>query len=96
MPDAQLQIDQIYDYIANDLCNIRAADNLISEMEKTFEKLEQNPKMFPELQIEHIKHLGYRKGLVENYIALHKVLDDTKEVWITHVFHSSQNYQEYI
>ena len=70
------------------------AKRFIDEFDRQVELVCDNPDLYALSRVEALAELGYRAALVNNYIMLYFVLDDT--VHIAHVFHQSQDYARYV
>jgi len=95
-PSAGEEMDKIYQYIFDTLNAPMAAENLIEEIEKKTMRLERMPYSCPAVDDELLKAKGYRKLVVNNYIALYVVSEHEKIVTIMHVVYSASNYLENI
>ena len=87
---AEIQIIKIYDYISTNCANKKAADDLMASIDDALLYTEKDPYIYPMSKKE-----GFRKCRVNKYIAIYKIVESKKQVWVTHVFHSSQNYEKY-
>ena len=80
----------ITEYLARSLENPDAARHFLDELEGLVSTLECTPEAFAILAEPKLGALGYRKIPFMNYIALFRVEAD--RVYITHLFHQSQDY----
>lgn len=90
-PKAKLDMEQIFDYIAVELCNPTAAIGQINDFEKAFEKVCIFPEGFPFVNNEYVKDKSLRKLIVNNYIIFYRVVK--KEVQIIRVLYGMRNYE---
>ena len=90
-PLAQLDMEQIFNYISIELCNPEAAIWQINDFEKSFEILCIFPKSCPYINNEYVKDKSLRKLTVNNYIAFYRVQDN--EVQIVRVLYGMRNYE---
>ncbi|WP_218970601.1 type II toxin-antitoxin system RelE/ParE family toxin [Alkalihalobacterium alkalinitrilicum] len=81
-PISYEDLDEIYDYIVNDLHNEVAADNLLDNIETNIMRLRDFPFSCSFVRNEILKDKGYRKLIVDNYIVFHQVREAEKEVVI--------------
>ncbi|MEH7225216.1 type II toxin-antitoxin system RelE/ParE family toxin [Bacillus sp. JJ1566] len=95
-PKAYEDLDEIYGYIANELYNEDAADNLLEKMETNIMRLKEFPFSCSYVRDEILKNKGYRKLIVDNYIIFHLVNESDKEVVIMRVLYGKQKYQDLI
>ena len=90
-PMAQKDMEQIFEYIAVQLCNPTAAIGQINDFEKAFESVCAFPESCPQIQNEYVKDKSLRKLVVNNYIAFYRVKDN--EVQIVRVLYGMRNYE---
>ena len=91
-PLARLDMEQIFDYIAFELCNPSAAVALIGDFEKAFENVCLFPESCPHINNEYVKDKSLRKLIVNNYIAFYRVKNS--EVQVVRVVYGMRNYEE--
>lgn len=94
--DAKCDIDDIISYIANELKNPIAADNLLTEIELSFDTISYNPFAFPLCNDKRLRDGGYRKINVKNYIVFYRVDELNSIVYIMRVIYGRRNYTEII
>lgn len=92
----QKDLSNIVDYIIRSLENPSAAAMFLDEVENCYDGLERLPMMFEACRDPHLKALGYRKAIIQNYIMIYKVHEPTKTVSIMRFFHSRQDYEKLI
>ena len=90
-PLAQLDMKQIFDYIALELCNPTAAIGQINDFEKAFENVCAFPEICPYINNEYVKDKSLRKLIVNNYIAFYRVKDN--EIQVVRVLYGMRNYE---
>jgi len=93
MPQAERDLDGIYSYITYDLCNEPAAAKLIDRIEETLIGLEDMPKRCPLSDIPELRNDGYRKCVIENFIALYKLDEADKLIKVARVFYGRRDYK---
>lgn len=81
-------------YLVYQLKNEQAAVHLLDEMEKIYDRLEENPLQFPLSRDNYLADKGYREAVAGqmNYTVLFCVKADT--VVIMGIFHQLENYWE--
>jgi toxin ParE1/3/4 len=84
-PKANDDLDEIYSYIAEDLYNQSAADNLMEKIETNIMRLKDFPFSCSFVTDEMLKDRGYRKLIVENYIAFYLVREEEMQVVVMRV-----------
>ena len=93
LPSVRKEIIKIRDYIADDLCNVPAAINLMKDIEKAFMQIKDNPSAFSHFNYEkELKH-EYRKKIVNSYIILYWINEASKKITASYIFHSKMNYK---
>ena len=90
-PLAQLDMEQIFDYIAIELCNPTAAIGQINDFEKAFDNVCTFPESCPYINNEYVKDKSLRKLIVNNYIAFYRVKDN--EIQVVRVLYGMRNYE---
>ncbi len=84
-PLAIEDLDQIFIYIAFELCNNTAAENLTLKIENRINRLKTFPYHCSQVTDEILKFKGYRKLIVDNYIVFYLVDEKSKEVVIMRI-----------
>ena len=92
-PQAERDLDEIFTYIAYELCNGVAALKLIDKIIDTLIGLEDMPRRCQESDIPELKRDGYRKCVIEKYVALYTVDDENKIVMVVKVFYGMRDYK---
>ena len=90
-PLARLDMEQIFDYIAVDLCNPTAAIEQINDFEKAFESVCLFPESYPHVNNEYVKDKTLRKVIVNNYIAFYRIKDS--EIQVVRVLYGMRNFE---
>lgn len=90
-PMAQLDMEQIFDYIAVELCNPTAAIGQINDFEKAFDNVCTFPESCPYINNEYVKEKSLHKLIVNNYIAFYRVRDN--EIQVVRVLYGMRNYE---
>lgn len=91
---ARLDMEQIFDYIAVELCNPTAATGQINDFEKAFEHVCTFPESCPYINNEYVKDKSLRKLIVNNYIAFYRVRDN--EIQVVRVLYGMRNYEAFL
>lgn len=81
---------EIAEYLMGSLKNPSAARRFLDELEGVVSTLERTPEAFAILTEPRLGALGYRKIPFMNYVALFRT--ESNRVYITHLFHQSQDY----
>lgn len=88
---AKEELEEIYEYISQELIEVPAANRLMDKIEQSFLRLEQNPYSCAEVHIKPHNEV-YRKLVVDNYIALYEVDEKYKQVVIYRVVYGGMDY----
>ena len=83
-------------YIFEELFNLDAAENLMNKIEKSMMRLGEFPLSCSLVEDNVLKSKGYRKLIVDNYIAFYIVDDKEERVVIMRVLYSRQKYQDIV
>lgn len=91
-PTAYKEINEIYDYITEELYAENAAKDLMLKVEKEVQKLKYAPKIHTE--IEELDELDrtYRRMIINNYIILYTIDEGKRVIFISHMYYSGRNY----
>lgn len=93
-PKASEDLEYIFIYISRNLFAEIAADNLLERIESSIMRLKNFPYSCSLVMDEPLKNRGYRKLIVDNYIAFYLVNEPEKQVVIMRILYGAQNYQE--
>ena len=88
---ALMQMEEIRDYIANELLAPQAAYNLLLEMKKMAVSLESMPERNPLVDVKQWRDQGIRKTIVKNFIIYYWTDEKRQTVHITAVVYGKQN-----
>ena len=92
LPVAKRELDDIFDYIALELCSPLAAINLNTAITQEFKNLQNFPLSGVELKSPLPLKYSYRWVRVDNYIIFYTVNEQTETVNIMHVRFASSDY----
>ena len=95
-PVAENDLDEIYYYISNSLLAPIPAQNLMDKIENSFKMLCDFPYKSELSKHELLRQKGYRKMIVDNYVAMYLVDEQSKVVIIARVFYGAMDYEKYI
>lgn len=93
-PRAFQDLEQILEYISENLQNKSAALRLLERFENAFENLCRFPKSCPLVQNEAVEKKGLRKSVVDKYLAFYWVNEDLRQVEIVHIACGVTHYME--
>ena len=89
---AEKQIDELAGYLVEELHNLEAAKHFLDELEKVYNRLEENPLQFHLSRDTFLKRSGYREALFATmrYRVVFRI--DGTVVYIVGVFHTLERY----
>ncbi len=93
-PKASEDLDKIYRYISEELYSKEAAINLLERIETSIMNLKEFPFACNYVADEFLKNKGYRKLIIDNYIAFYLVNEEEKLVIVMRVLYGRQKYQD--
>ena len=88
---ALTQMEEIRDYIANELLAPQAAYNLLSEMKRKVASLESMPERNPLVDVKKWREQGIRKTIVKNFIIYYWTDEEQQTVHITAIVYGKRN-----
>lgn len=89
-------IDDIIHYIAVELVNPVAAASFLNDMEKSYQAVVNNPRMYSLCNDNRLSKDGYRKIVIKNCLILYRIDDETQTVFIVRTVYGGRNYVELI
>lgn len=95
-PKAFEDLDEIYNYIFAELYSEGAADTLLETIETSIMRLKEFPFSCSFVMDKILKDKGYRKLIIENYIASYLVREEEQQVVVMRVLYGGQKYQDLI
>jgi addiction module RelE/StbE family toxin len=88
--ETEKDLYDIPQYIKYTLFNPKAADDLIDNFEKAFQQI----CMFPQSGSPYKPRKGYRKLLINNFLALYTINEKMKQVTILRVLYAYMNIEK--
>lgn len=89
---AYKNIDDIYEYIANELLAPDAAMHLVEKFEDALLSLETMPSRFPTRKTGSYANKGYRQIFVENFTIVFRINEVKKLVTVVKVKYTKSNF----
>ena len=86
-------LDHIYKYISEELFAASAANNILERIEKETMRLKEFPFSCNYVADEYLRNKGYRRLIVDNYIAFYVINEEQKQVIIMRVLYGKQKYE---
>jgi plasmid stabilization system protein ParE len=94
--DAHLDVDGIIEYMIVNLNNTAAAISFLDDVEKSYRNISENPFMYSYCNDDRLRHQGYRKIPIKNYLILYSADEKARTVNIMRVFFGGRNYPELV
>ena len=91
--DVKLDFMSAHDYIDFTLHNPSAADNLLTEIDKEVNALQDNPFIHPLIDDPPLKAIGLRFGIVGNYLLFYTVSDKEKTITLLRFLAGRRNWK---
>lgn len=91
-PQANNDLQNIHFYIKYYLKETNIADNLIKKLLNSILDLSYFPEKYKRIIYPHNETRNIRKMSVNNYIVIYEVNKTLGQIFILHIFSSSQNY----
>ena len=95
-PRAQADMEDIFRYIAEELCNPDAATGLINDMEQSLNRVCENPFACPLVRSKLIRDKTLRKLIVKNYIVFYRPVEPKQEIQVVRVLYGMMDYEKYL
>ncbi|MFA6309329.1 MAG: type II toxin-antitoxin system RelE/ParE family toxin [Clostridia bacterium] len=89
---AEKDLDDIYQYITTKLFAGIAAQNLLIRIENEIMLVKEFPHSCSLVRDNALRKKGYRKLIVDNFIAFYLINEDKKQVIIMRVLYGASNY----
>lgn len=90
------ELNEIVDYISNNLDNPFAAAGFLDKVEECYDRLKDNPKIYQCCDHQNFKEKGYRKVIIKNYILIYRIDEKNNTVYILHFVYGRQDYNSII
>jgi toxin ParE1/3/4 len=84
---AQIEIREIYRYIAEELRNPVAASRRVALIDKAIGSLQKNPDRFPLVRDDYLASKGYRMIVVKNHLVFFIVRTEESAVSVMRVLY---------
>lgn len=93
-PEVKRDLLEALDYIELVLDSPSGAATLASSYINVLENLKHFTNMYPAAREPRLRRLAYRKAQAESYLVLYRMTERT--VYISHLFHQSQDYTKLV
>lgn len=91
-PKAYNELQNIHTYIKYYLKAKITADNLVKKILDSISNLSYFPEKYLRIKNIDIIERNIRKMPVSNYIIIYEIDNTSRQIFILHIFHNSQNY----
>lgn len=93
---AQFELEKIADYISDSLCNPIAAVNFLDKVKSCYTTLSETPLIYQVCENIGNGDKEYRKVVINNYLLIYRVDDNSKTVYVLHFFYGRRDYFDII
>lgn len=93
---ANSELNEILNYISDELKNPIAASNFLDEIQKCYINLKENPEIYVKCNSDELYNLNYRKIFIKNYILIFRIDENINTVFILHFFYAKRDYLKLI
>lgn len=91
-PKAYRDIEDIYSYIALEKLEPDTAKGLTDRIWDAIDSLESLPYSHQDRLVGRYAGKGYKQLLIDNYIAVYRINEETKQVYVVTVQYGGQNF----
>ena len=88
---AETDVDEAFDYIANELVNPEAASAFADELEEKLEEICKTPKAGRPVHNPYLKRDDIRRILVKNYIAYYLIDEEAAKIVVLRVVYNRRD-----
>ena len=82
----------IYSYIADYLQEPKIANEKYKKIRNKILTLQYLPERYSRIFKSKFKNINLRKLLINNFVIIYEVRNDTYQIFILHIFNKNQNY----
>lgn len=93
---AEQDLDNIISYIKDKLFAPKAAVDFADAVYDCYDHLEENPYIYSLCNDPNLQKEDYRRAIINNYILVFKIYEETKKVIAHRFFYGGQNYVDLI
>lgn len=90
--DARRDLDEIFEYIAEELANPSAAVRLIDKIRSALDNVRAFPDSCPKINNELVRNQNLRKLIVDNYIVFYEIDNEQEQIVVIRVMYGMQNF----
>ena len=93
MKPAQIEMREIYRYIAEELANPVAAARRITLIDEAVQSLKENPARFPLVQDDYLASKGYRLVPVKNHLVFYIIRENVHAISVMRVLYGRRDWK---
>ncbi len=90
--DAINEMENVFNYISEKLYAPKATKNLMLEIDENINNLKYMPRKYRTIKKYDELDLEYRRMIIKKYCIIYTINENEKKVYITHLYHSKQDY----
>lgn len=94
--DCKQEMDNIYNYISNNLYAPKAAKELMNKGETTVQSLKDMPEAYMAIKKYSELEMEYRRIVINNYVIIYTISEEKNSIYIVHMYYGGSNYFKYI
>lgn len=94
--DCKQEMDNIYNYISNNLYAPKAAKELMNKVETTVQSLKDMPEAYMTIKKYSELEMEYRRIVINNYVIIYTISKEKNSIYIVHMYYGGSNYFKYI
>lgn len=94
--DCKQEMDNIYNYISNNLYAPKAAKKLMNKVETTTQSLKDMPEAYMTIKKYSELEMEYRRIVINNYVIIYTISEEKNSIYIVHMYYGGSNYFKYI
>ena len=89
------EIDETCDYIEKVLKTEQASNRLREKIIESIQVLKESPNIYAKIEKTDSDGRIYRRMVVDNYVIIYTIVEEDKNILISHLYYGRRNYLEY-
>lgn len=90
--DCKQEMNDIYNYMSNNLYSPKAAKELMNKVETTIQRLKDIPKAYMTIKKYNELEMEYRRIVINNYVIIYTISEEKNSIYIVHMYYGGSNY----
>lgn len=90
--DCRDEINEIYEYISEKLVAENSAKKLMRKMRDAVMDLSETPNLYMKIEKKDRNKREFRRMVIDNFVVLYTVDENSKKVYIAHMYYGRRNY----